>query len=107
MSGVRLPHHRVRVTSRMWAEPLVWNEFLDYINGVSLSKKDLHLNAEVQVHLDVVDSVSFGVYFLRNWCLRKGWTRDLTFEFYPILVFIWLWDKCGFLMWQYCSGPSH
>ncbi|XP_053106618.1 uncharacterized protein LOC128325152 isoform X1 [Hemicordylus capensis] len=100
IKGVRLGHHRVRVTAPMRADLQLWESFLDSYNGVSFWRESLLLEADLQVQSDAAGGFGFGVYFRGRWCAERwpaawvasGVIRDLTFlEFFPIVVAIHLW----------------
>ncbi|XP_077787077.1 uncharacterized protein LOC144328297 [Podarcis muralis] len=100
-SGLRSPHHRVRLSKAVKADLRVWLQFLDGFNGISLWQDSLALQSDFQVHSDAAGSLGFGVYFRGQWCAQhwpaswqgKPILRDLTFlEFFPIVVAIHLWE---------------
>ncbi|XP_053159366.1 uncharacterized protein LOC128347977 isoform X1 [Hemicordylus capensis] len=100
MSGLRAPHHRVRLTEGVRADLAVWGTFLQQFNGVSFWRAEQLVEAELQVHSDAAGGAGFGIYFRRRWCYgrwpdgweRAGITRDLTFlELFPIVVAVHLW----------------
>ncbi|XP_053164753.1 uncharacterized protein LOC128350441 isoform X1 [Hemicordylus capensis] len=100
MSGLRAPHHRVRLTEGVKADLAVWGTFLEQFNGVSFWRAEQLVEAELQVHSDAAGGAGFGVYFRGRWCYgcwpvgweRAGITRDLTFlELFPIVVAVHLW----------------
>ena len=62
MSGIHLPHHRVRVTATMREDLSVWIRFLDGFNGVSVWRRDLLLEAEMQFHSDASGSYGLGLF---------------------------------------------
>lgn len=72
------------------------------INVVAFWWDELHLVAELQVHLDTTGSLGLGAFYHRQWCVKpwpqlwvdRGWTWDLTFiEVFPILLAVWMWGE--------------
>ncbi|XP_077790847.1 uncharacterized protein LOC144328967 [Podarcis muralis] len=99
-SGLKAPHHRVRLSSQVKVDLSIWLEFLEEFNGVSLWQDTLNLQNDFQVQSDAAGSLGFGLYWKGRWCAErwpKTWqggeiTRDLTFlEFFPIAVAVHLW----------------
>lgn len=65
-AGLRLPHHRVRLSKAVKSDLQVWLQFLDGYNGFSLWQDSLALQSDFQVHSDVAGSLGFGVYLDRK-----------------------------------------
>ncbi|XP_077781388.1 uncharacterized protein LOC144327059 [Podarcis muralis] len=81
-TGLRSPHHRVRLSKAVKADLLVWLQFLDGFNGISLWQDSLALQSDFQVHSDAAGSLGFGVYFRGQWCAQP-WPPSWQAKFVP------------------------
>lgn len=90
------------VTKGIRADLLVWQEFLESLNGASFWLEDLWLKAELQVCTDATGVVRIGHTFTNigvwrsNPILGWGWLYSwahLLGTFPPILISVLLWGE--------------
>lgn len=55
----------------MWADLLVWKNFLGSYNWVNFWRQELNLEAKLQVSFDAAGSFGFEVYIRGHWCLSS------------------------------------
>lgn len=104
-SGVKKPHHKVRVNMEMKADLQVWLSFLEDYNGVTVISNNCWVaDTNLQLFTDSAGGPlgGFGIYFAGSWAHSRwplAWTRshiirDMTFlELFPVYVALCLWPK--------------
>ena len=66
--GLRKPHHKVRVTPGAKLDLLMWLEFLDHFNGISVFRdRDWQDNDTLELFTDAAASIGFGGFFGGQW----------------------------------------
>lgn len=97
--GVKAAHHRIRLTSQVKEDLLVWLEFLNNFNGKSFFLHDEWLNShKLHLYTDTAGSLGFGAIFGNHWCFgqwpSKWQGRNIAFlEFYPIVLSLYLFGE--------------
>lgn len=71
--GVHLPHLCNRVIREIKRDLLVFQEFLESLNGISFWREELHLKAELQVHSD--EGLEFADIGAQRFDLKSGLQR--------------------------------
>ncbi|KAM3936673.1 uncharacterized protein RB166_018270 [Leptodactylus fuscus] len=99
-SGVRLPHHYVRITKVLRDDLKVWKSFLLDYSGLSCFPEGELTNSDLQLFTDASGAVGYGAVFGSHWSFSEwppvwsslGLTRNLTLlELFPIVVALELW----------------
>lgn len=101
-TGVKQPHHRIRITEAMREDLRVWDSFLKHYNGVSIILGDNWVdNRVLNLYTDAAGSVGFGAFFNGHWAAGtwpEAWGEsdpDITFkELFPIVLALHLWGSC-------------
>ena len=102
--GVKKQHHKIRVTINMKHDLLVWTQFLQHYNGISVINITPLDDYSIQLFTDSAggEKGGFGVYFNGKWAWgvwpthwsTLGITRDMTFlELFPVIVALTLWHQ--------------
>lgn len=104
-SGLKKPHHKIRVTRDLKSDASVWLSFLDGFNGVSYIPEAVWVsNVDLELFTDSAGSFELGAAcFLKGqWCFYswpREWEgtpimRDMTFlEMVPVVLAIFLWGQ--------------
>ena len=97
--GLRLPHHRIRVSYAMVEDLEVWKSFLDQYNGVQMMA-DMWVGQVLDLYTDASGEIGFGAYFDGHWSYGEWpeWLKNkhykllITFkELFPIVLSLILW----------------
>ena len=103
--GLKRPFHRTRVTEGMREDMLLWLEFLEQHNGVTIMSdmcwRDNH-SLKLHVYTDAAGGLGFGAFFQNKWAVGE-WPaqvqeaelyKDITFkELFPIVLALSLWGS--------------
>ncbi|KAM4016539.1 uncharacterized protein ACNLHF_002833 isoform 1-T1 [Anomaloglossus baeobatrachus] len=98
--GIRLPHHRIRITPCLRADLFIWNDFLSRYNGQTCFQDNFLSNEEISLFSDASGSLGFGVIFGEQWCAEqwpqswhdRGFVSNLTLlELFPIVTAVVIW----------------
>lgn len=94
--GIKQSHHHVRITNAMRRDLIMWLDFFEHFNGVSVFHDRYWLsNDDILLFTDSSGGIGFGIWFNGHWCqekwhadwVRKGLTKDITLlELFPIVV---------------------
>ena len=97
--GIRLPHHRVRITKGARADMQAWSIFLSDFNGtVKFLDSEWRDNWDFQFFTDAAASIGFGIYFANKWAQCR-WPDTVVsraysiafLELFPIVVGLQMW----------------
>ena len=97
--GLKLPHHRTRVSKAMVEDLQVWQAFLDHYNGVQMMI-NMWEGDVLDLYTDASGGQGFGAYFNGHWSFGEwpDWLNcvhsklQITFkELFPIVLASFLW----------------
>ncbi|CAG2231067.1 unnamed protein product [Mytilus edulis] len=103
--GLNKPHYRIRITSNIKADLLMWKSFLKNFNGLTLMPDRLWTSNEaLEFYTDSAggSTLGFGIYFKGRWAHglwprtwhKRGLLSNITFlELFPVMVAIILWGS--------------
>ena len=96
--GCSKPFHRIRVTANVKKDLLIWLQFLQHFNGVSLYKEEMFLSPSItKIYTDASQSLGVGGVWGNKWFSlpwpSEWWTlQNITFlELVPIVLAIEAW----------------
>ena len=96
-TGIKAPHHRIRLAGPAKEDLKVWLSFLSSFNGRSFFLDEIwHSSDKLNLFTDAAGSLGFGAVFEHHWCYGKwpsDWlNKNIAFlEFYPIVLSLYLW----------------
>lgn len=100
MSGAFLPHHRVRITRAIREDLLIWLQFLDGFNGVSLFFVEEETVWQIQLFSDASGAHGFRLFWEGRWCAERWpshWIhqgQSIAFlELFPLIVALVVWHR--------------
>ena len=85
--GLTKPHHRLRINSSIKLDLIMWLEFFEKFNGISVFHDRFWVcNGDVQLFTDSAGALGFGIYFQGQWACEPwpsqwkelGLTKDIT-----------------------------
>ena len=95
---LKKPHYKRRLTKQAKLDLMVWLEFLNYHNGVTLYKDQLFLSPGiVNIYTDACVNIGLGAvlgkqWFACQWPTEWGRQQNITLlEFIPIVLAIVTW----------------
>ena len=98
--GVSKPYYYVTITEEYHNDLLIWKQFLDHYNGVSLYREAMFIGSNTfHVFTDAAGSLGCGAYFDSHWFSIKwpsDWYKqqDIMFlEFVPIILAVESWCR--------------
>lgn len=101
-SGVRMPHHFIRLSAEHKADLRVWEEFLATYNGRSLWMAPVVSAFDFDLYTDAAGSLGFGAYCQGAWC-AEAWPEEwrvagflsnlVLLELFPIVVALDIWGS--------------
>ncbi|CAJ0941279.1 unnamed protein product [Ranitomeya imitator] len=100
--GVKLPHHRIRITAQLRSDLIIWQRFLFSYNGKTCCQEDKCDSDSLGLRLDTVDAVGFSVSFRDQTCadtwpeswVTRAWTQDsVLLELFPLAAAMELWGQ--------------
>ena len=102
IKNLNKPHFHLRVTHDMKNDIVMWLQFLEHHNGVSLFKDVIwYSNVDLELFTDAAASIGMGIYMKGQWAQAKWGSNfakecqnnNITFlEYFPILVAIHLFQ---------------
>ncbi|CAJ0958425.1 unnamed protein product [Ranitomeya imitator] len=119
--GVKLPHHRIRITAQLHSDLIIWQRFLFSYNGKTTCFQEDECDSDsLGLRLDTVDAVDFSVSFRDQTCtdtwpeswVTRAWTQDsVLLELLPLAAAMELWgqflgNKCGMVSSRGYSSKS-
>ena len=103
--GLKKPHHRLRVSKPIKQDLIMWIQFFQGFNGISVFHDRFWMsNDDVELYTDSAGGVGlgFGSYFKGRWACapwpqswhETGITKDITvLELFPIVVALEIWGE--------------
>ena len=100
-SGLKQPHHRVRISKGARLDLLTWLQFLKHFNGVSVFPAAEWESADsLSLFTDAAASVGFGAYFQGKW-IQGHWPSELArdppsiafLELFPLYIALLCWGS--------------
>ena len=98
--GLKKPHYKRRMTQQAKLDLMVWLEFLNYHNGVTLYKHQLFLSpGVVNIHTDACINIGLGAVLGKHWFACQWpteWWRQQNItllEFIPIVLAVVTWKS--------------
>lgn len=102
-SGVKRPHHHIRITREAKLDLEMWLTFLDTFNGISsMLDKQWSFNSDINLYTDASGSIGFAAYFDGRW-IQASWgehfkgeriSNNISFlELFPICVAVAVWGQ--------------
>ena len=108
-AGCSKPYHKIRITKNVKKDLLIWLEFIDNFNGVSLYKEEMFMSpSAINIFTDSSQSLGAGAvwgnyWFSIPWPSQWWLSQNITFlELVPIVLALETWghhfkNKCVFL----------
>ena len=100
-SGVRKPHHRIRISPGARSDMIAWREFLAHFNGSVIFPEGAWLSSgALHLYTDASAEIGFGAFFNGRWA-QGLWPQKLYsqhfsiafLELFPIALALRLWGS--------------